>query len=290
MTVTRNIAILFCLLVSILSFAQTIIPNGSVTIKSGEKYNFVDLRIDGSEVTFNDIATNKNMHFPFAQIKSIQGKPLSAEDVAKAEEARKAAARIDTRFRPNYPEGIYLTKEDFIAKTPRSTEKIGPDVIDGYDEYMSDAEKFCFFRYESSGNKVKNVFAVSYKGFLYFQLESVLKNRNKTDRAQTNDRYNQFIRVIDGGDNYYYFEAELANKWDQGFGAAIGGAAGYYIAKSSEALKGIVWDFKNKEFNIFKNCKDYQAFVKTVLPEAAAVCHGQFANIEHVRSVISQIK
>jgi hypothetical protein len=289
--VNKKIPILFCLLIVAFSFAQTIIPNGSVALKSGEKYDFVNLRIEGDNVSFNDVATNKNFNVSLAQIKSMQGKPLSAEDAAKAEQARKAAARQDTRFRPNYPAGIYLTKEDFVNKTPGNIEKIAPDVIDGYDtEYMSDAEKYCFFRYEASGNKVKNVFAVSYNGFLYFQLESVLKNRNKTDRAQTNDRYNQFIRVIDGGENYYYFEAELANKWAQGVGYGVGGVAGYYMAQSSDALKGVVWDFKNKEFNIFKNCKDYQAFVKSVLPEAVSTCRGQFADIYNVRRVISQIK
>ena len=287
----RKIPIVFLLLVSVLSFAQTVIPNGKITLKSGQLYDFVDLRIENNQVAFNDVATNRNMVFPLNQVANMQGKPLSAEDLAKAEETRKVnAARIDTRFRPRYPDGIYMTKQDFLNKKPSNTEKIGPDVIDGYDEYMSDAEKFCFFRYEASGNKVKNAFAVSHNGFLYFQLEAVLKNRNKTDRAQTNDRHNQFIRVLDGGDNYYYFEAVLGNKWDQGFGAAVGGVGGYYIAKMSEALKGIVWDFKNKEFNIFKNCNDYQTFLRSVLPDAKPRCSGQFANIDDVRRVIGQIK
>src|SRR6476660_8804854 len=66
----RKIPILLLLLFSVTAFAQTVIPNGSITLKSGEKYNFVNLHIDGDKVLFNDVATNKDLTYPLAEVKS----------------------------------------------------------------------------------------------------------------------------------------------------------------------------------------------------------------------------
>ena len=197
----------------------------------------------------------------------------------------------DTLFKPRYPDGIYKTKEDFIAKKPNSTETVRPKGLVGLDKpLLTTIEHACYF-YDMYDYKLKNVFAVSYKGHLYFQVQAILDNRNKTDRAQASDFANGFVRVIMGGDNYFYTEADLSNAWAQGLAyGGIGGAAGGMAARSFVNGKGVVWDFKNNEFNIFKNCKDYTAFIQPLYAEGVQECKKQQANIWEVRKAIEKIK
>jgi hypothetical protein len=289
-TMFKKIPFVFFVLVSFASFAQIIIPNGSIALKSGEKYDFVNLRIDGDNVSFNDIATNKDLSYSLMQVKSMEGKALTPEEIAAAEAAHKEA-ETDRRFRPNYPAGVYNTKEEFIAKTPGETPQLTCQALEGYSVDQRDGQQYCYFRCGANKSKIKNAFAISYNGFLYFQLEAIVKNTSKRDSGQSNDEYNQFVRVIDGGDNYYYLEVELANQWAQaGVYGGLGLIGGSAVNPSLFNLKGVVWDFKKSEFNIFRNCKDFNAFLEAKWPEGVHECTRHYADISKVRLAISQIK
>jgi len=181
----------------------------------------------------------------------------------------------DTLFKPNYPEGIYISKEDFINKKPNYVKDIIPKNIYGKKKAILDTiVHACYFYDAKTDKKIKKVFAISYKGYLYFQLYSILKNRNKLDRAQATNFPNSFVRVIDGGKNYYYTEANLTNQWAKGLAYNLG-ALGGAIGNTMIYGKGVVWDFKNKEFNIFRNCKDYNEFIQRVYPEGKQICKKQ---------------
>lgn len=190
------------------------------------------------------------------------------------------------------PDGIYATLKDFLAQTPSSKENVVAKGLIGFDKPLLYAiEDNCFFYYANSDEKVRNIFAISYKGHLYFQIQAILNNRNKTDRAQTNDFPNSFTRVQSAGQNYYYLEAELANVWAQGLAyGAVGGAAGGAIAASNIKLKGVVWDIKNQEFNIFKNCSDFNDFIRDKYPNGVQDCEKHQANITQIREAIEKIK
>ncbi|WP_290820133.1 hypothetical protein [Flavobacterium sp.] len=54
--------------------------------------------------------------------------------------------------------------------------------------------------------------------------------------------------------------------------------------------KGIIWDFKNKEFNIFKNCKDYNRFIEKIHTESIQKCENQQPDITEIRKTIDIIK
>mgnify|MGYP000439297352 CR=1 FL=1 len=54
--------------------------------------------------------------------------------------------------------------------------------------------------------------------------------------------------------------------------------------------KGIVWDFENEEFNIFKNCKDYNEFIKDESPDDIQKCEKRQPNMFAVRKAINKIK
>lgn len=302
----NRIIMLLLALTGSVAVAQTVIPYGTLVLKTDQRIDFVNLKLENGYATLNDVSTNKTVSYPMSSVKAIQGKAADPSQVQQNIASNNTPAGhskvdkfevvdpdlTDGKFRPLYPDGIYATREDFINKKPTSTVKIVPKTIDGFErEVLTRIANQCFFYYAGDDSKVKNMFAISYKGHLFFQLEAILKNRNKTDRAQTNSRFNQFVRVLMGGENYFYTEAELANQWEQGFAhGALGGAVGSAVAAGSVHTKGIVWDFENKEFNIFKNCKDFNVFIQDKLPGGNIECKRSQPAITDVRRIIDEIK
>lgn len=197
----------------------------------------------------------------------------------------------DSLFKPNYPEGIYATKESFIAKTPTDIyDVVAKNLAIFSNKNLTDIVHNCFFYNADSDEKITDVFAISYKGHLYFTIVAILDYRNEKDRAQTSDYPNSFVRVIFGGNNYYYTEAQLANKWAQGVTAGVGGVVGYVVAGAMIYGKGVVWDFKNSEFNIFKNCEDYNTFIADKNAEGVQECKKHLPDMYKVRVAVDKIK
>lgn len=196
----------------------------------------------------------------------------------------------DTFYYSNYPEGVYLSKADFIKKTPSPTHKVYPVSLFGK-ERLPEVSKVhnCYFFDEKTSQKIKNIFAISYNGSIYFQIKAILKNRNKNDKAQSSNYPNSFVMTIMGGENYLYTEAELVNKWAAGTAVNFG-AAGGAVYQDLIKGKGIVWDFKNQEFNIFKSCKDYNEFIQDKLATAVQNCEQHEPDMLEVRKAISLIK
>jgi hypothetical protein len=195
--------------------------------------------------------------------------------------------KSDTLFKPNYPDGIYLSKKDFINKKANTSRAFE---LRGFNKKPVDSIIHNpYFYYTENNKKVKNVFAISYKGHLYFQIKAILKNRNKTDRAQNTNFHNTFVRVIMGGNNYLYTEAELANQWAMATAVNLG-VFGGIIANDLIKGKGIVWDFKNEEFNIFKSCKDYNKFINGKIKDDIQECKNLQPNMFRVRETIEKIK
>jgi len=195
--------------------------------------------------------------------------------------------KSDTLFKPNYPDGIYLSKKDFIIKKVNTSKVV--ELRNFNKKPIDSIIHNPYFYYTDNNKKVKNVFAISYKGHLYFQIKAILKNRNKTDRAQSTNFHNTFVRVIMGGNNYLYTEAELVNQWAAGVAVNFG-VVGGMIANDLIKGKGIVWDFKNQEFNIFKSCKDYNKFISEKIKDDIQECKNQQPNMLKVRETIEKIK
>ena len=273
---------------------KNFVAEGLITLKNNQTTGFEKLYFVGEKVAFKNVATNTQTVFLLADIYKIED---DAQHVVYKNGERQKMEEVkvpeiqDTLFKPRYPEGIYKTKEEFIAKKPSSTETVRPKGLVGLDKpLLITIEHACYF-YDMADYKFKDVFAISYKGHLYFQVQAILDNRNKTDRAQASDFANGFVRVIMGGDHYFYTEADLSNAWAQGVAyGGVGGAGGGALARSFVNGKGIVWDFKNNEFNIFKNCKDYNAFIHPLYPAGVQECKKQQANIWEIRKAIEKIK
>jgi len=270
------------------------LKEGVIVLYFDDMCGFTDLQFVGSNVVYTNIITNKRMLKPLTDVQRIDDDSQKTVYRGPAKE-RPAAPKPepvvynDTLFRPGYPEGVYFTKETFLAKRPALVAIIPKGLVGIEKPTLTTIEHACFF-YNFS-EKLTDVFAVSYKGNLYFSIKAILGNRNKTDRAQASNFENAFVRVILGGQNYFYTEADLSNAWAQGFAyGAIGGVAGAALAKSFTYGKGIVWDFKNSEFNIFKNCTDYNAFIKPLFPAGVQVCKDNQPGLYKVRDAIDKIK
>ena len=87
---------------------------------------------------------------------------------------------------------------------------------------------------------------------------------------------------------YIYTEAVFGNVWTKTAfdnGLPISGSKTYKLNN----LKGVVWDVKNKKFNIFKDCIDYNAFIKEKAPEYEQNCDKDVPNIDAVRESMLKI-
>lgn len=319
----NKLVLIILVLNSTISFSQSeLAKKGIIILADNQKIAFNNVRLQAGKFVFFDIKSGMESSLPISEIKYIEDETTSkvftnktvvdksreADLKYEAEQMKLAieeATRKEAEFKKKledektalafgiYPNGVYFTKEDFLnKKASNSSYELIAKEIDGVErERIYSIPNECFFYYLSNGKKIKDVFAVSYRGRLYFQVNAVLKNRSKTDRAQDNDHPNSFVRVKSYGTNYYYFEADLANIWAQSasvgaFGIIIGSA----VASTLDNLKGIVWDIKNKEFNIFKNCSDYNDFIKDKYPEGVLECKKQQPDIIQVRKAIEKIK
>lgn len=284
---------LFFLQTTVCIAQQTLIRSGVITLAESKMVGFKNLTLTKERVSFTNVSTNEWFSYPLSEVIKVEDdkqQVIVYGTAPKPQPTTVVEAVRDTLYRPGYPDGIYKSKEDFINKKPATTPYLVPKGLVGLEKpTLETIEDACFF-YDINNEKVKKAFAISYKGCLYFRIGAILENRNKTDRAQDSHFTNGFVRVLIGGENYFYTEADLANIWAQGVAYGVGGVGGGVLAASNIKGKGIVWDFKNSEFNIFKNCKDYNLFIKSVYPEGVQNCDGQQPDMYEVRVAMEKIK
>lgn len=289
---------------------------GTITSATNEKIAFEKIQIIGNNFQYIEPSTGEQKQLSIKTVKLIEDEnykrvftnrniivssELSSQGVVLEKtksnlvndslaQTKKLKIEYDSIAKNGCPDGIYFSKEDFINKIPNSKAEIVPKELVGWEkDELTGLPDECYFYLVSEDKKIKKVFAICYKGNIYFQTQAILDHRNKTDRAQTNHFPNGFARVKIIGENYYYTEVSLVNKWAQGF-AYSGGAAGGILATTLYNQKGIVWDVKNKEFNIFKNCNDYNEFIKQIYPEGVQECKNQQPDIYKIREAVEKIK
>lgn len=313
---------IFVLLNTTLGLAQSALAQkGIITLSGNEKIAFNNIRLENGKFVFFDVKSGTESSLGINEIKYIEDERNSKvftnktvvdrnreadqkfeaeqKKLAIATEVKKAAAykqMLEDEKKALamnlYPNGVYTTNEDFLNKTPNTSEELIPkEVVDLDRSVLNGIPNECFFYFLKTDKKVKNAFAVSYRGHLYFQVGAILNNRNQTDRAQSNDHPNSFVKVLIYGENYYYCEAELANHWAQvsavgGFGIIVGGIMANEMTKG----KGIVWDIKKKEFNIFKNCRDFNDFITDKFPEGIQECGKHQPDMNKLRKALEKIK
>lgn len=204
-------------------------------------------------------------------------------------------------YHSTLPEGLYLTKDDFLKKTPSEFLLLTIDRIRLVNDSDSLARR-CFFKEKDSNKRVKKVFAISHNGQLYFSNWGILDNKAKSDKSVSPvESMNSFVRVLIGGDNFLYAEGAFVNPWQTGFsagvaagvGGIIGSELGNAIDKSYPITTfggtGVVWDMRKEEFNIFRNCSDFNEFIEND-SVGKIDCGKQIFELKQIREIIDKIK
>ena len=199
-----------------------------------------------------------------------------------------------------YPDGIYKTKQDFLNRNPSEVRQLVVEKI----KLINDTDSIirrCFFLDKETGKRIKNIFAVVYNGDLYFSNTAILKNKNKEDKSLSPaSSMNSFVLVTMWGNKYLYAEAGLINHWQAGISsgvaAGVGGFVGSELGKAidnsypSTTLygTGLVWDIERNEFNIFRNCPDFNQFIEDY-PVGKIDCENEIFDLNRVREIIENI-
>lgn len=239
---------------------------GKILTTANQKMTFTNLRLDDSEVRFINTETRSEFIYLLNSIRYIEDADANLVFGTKPEKKETQPEKPQTKTA--YPDGIYKTKEDFLSKKPSGHRSVSPRQLgNSGTDFAGKDEEQVFFRYDDSDAKVRNTFAIVWNGRLYFQAKAILGNRNRDDRAQDSDFSNSFCQVLIEGDNYLYAEADLGNLWAKAVGVNFGVSASTFNSR-----KGIVWDVKKQEFNIFRDCRDFNTFLAEVKPDAVIDC------------------
>lgn len=200
-------------------------------------------------------------------------------------------------YKSSLPGVLYQTKEDFIKKTPSEFLQLTIDKIRLVNDSDSLAHR-CFFKEKDTNKRVKKVFAIAHNGQLYFSNWAIIDNKSKSDKSVSPiESMNSFVRVLIGGDNLLYAEGAFVNPWQAGLSAGVAGGVGGFIGSElGNAIDksypittfggtGVVWDIKKEEFNIFRNCSDFNEFFENDSVEKID-CGKQLFELKQIREII----
>lgn len=176
-----------------------------------------------------------------------------------------------------HPEGIYTTSEDFKNINPSPIEKLKMTV-------SSDSIAYRFT--DSNDKNIKKVFALSYKGNLYFNIKSLMKKFDDKSKGQAWDGGNYFLRAVEIGGYIFmedYFTSNAAG--------ILGGISGGLAARR---IKGIIYDEKNDSFRLFRNYKEFGEFIQENFPDKYYLVEREdkpkVSEVEKVKSVLRQLR
>lgn len=190
----------------------------------------------------------------------------------------------------DFPEGLYYSYEDFVNKKVRPSVRLERHTFRGNKVIDKDIiEDHVFFYRVKDTSKVEDVFAISFQGNLYFKQRGMTKNAKKGDRDESGSNANLYHRVLKDG-NFFYMEGMFGNAWVKGL-AYGGGVVGGAVAASENRLTGVIYDFSTNEFDFFRNCKDFNVFLKSKnFPELDCKTNRDIERgTQKIREIIDQI-
>ena len=242
-----------------------------------------------------------------AKIKHIEDLKFDSVNYSQTVPELKETYNTDTF---SYPNGAYETLESFIAKTPNDKKMLPKTHYKAlYYEYKNDLVQF--FEQGKTDFPIKNYFAVVNNGEVYLNVKAIMNNRGDGNGNLTKEIPNNgFLRVKAGTDEFLYVEMPMsktstailagvaggltAGVASAAAGAVIGGvtsglANGMIGIASPTLMKGIVLDVNKKEFDIFKNCKDFNSFLQNQSSAPEVDCEKDY-NISAIRGVMNNLK
>lgn len=163
----------------------------------------------------------------------------------------------------DYPQGLYLSYEDFLAKKTTPLILMERRTIFGEKRIHRDSisNNNFFFTIAEESYKYSEAFAISFNNQLYIKQRELSKKAKKGEKTQEGNNPNSYHRVIKDG-KFFYMEGRFANGIAKGAAYGIGGAVGGVIAGNLNRLKGVIFDFEAQHFDFFKQCEDFKNFLK----------------------------
>lgn len=179
----------------------------------------------------------------------------------------------------DFPDGVYMTLEDVLNKSPTSTDEVY--IYDNDNSASESLPEKAFFYFKKTDKKIKIPLAVSYKGEMYFQ--TYRKYTNKKDKGYDPDAYSRFCKVTNYG-RFIYFEESMRGTFSK---FLLGGINPMTYAINGN-IKGIVLDLENREFNMIRDCADLNDFLKEKnIPQIE--CNSEKYTIGELRAKIDEI-
>ncbi len=184
---------------------------------------------------------------------------------------------------------IYRTIEDFAEKNCDHSEK---PYVDKVLAKKKSVKKY-LIKTTKKNKRLKEAFAVVINGELYYQQYVVSRYLKKGDRLPQANSNTDFIKVKSQG---LYDYMEWSERGNNGSGLGIGSGTfgtgiglGTSINFGKKKVTGLIYDAERFEFNSFKNCKDFNAFLAERHPSLAYDCKKKKLDIETVRNVMAKI-
>ena len=186
----------------------------------------------------------------------------------------------------DYPEGFYYSYDDFVNKKVRPAVNLERHSMRGDYVFALDsiADQVFFYRVKLA-EKVDDIFAIKYRGNLYFRQRELTKHARHGDGAQAGNNQNSYHRVIKDG-KFFYLEGLFFDVWAKG-ALLNAGVTGQIMAFNLDQMKGVIYDFGNNRFDFFRQCKDFNNFLKEQHYDGQADC--KTYNIQTVRDIIDKI-
>ena len=296
---------------TLLSFASTFafgqyISEATIKFKKiDEPIKVYDLRYTNEKLIQFRIAEMPNA-LASAKVKHIEDLKFDSINYSKTIPELKETY-VSNDF--NLPEGVYETIEQYVNKTPIDKKVVFKSHYkSAYYEYANDLVNF--YEQGKTDFPLKNVFAIVKNGELYLNVKAIMKNRGEGNGNLSKDIPNvSFLRVKAGSDRYPYVEMPMTKTSTAILAGVAGGItagvasigasavmAGVYsgIANgvvgiaSPILMKGIVLDTETKEFDIFKNCKDFNSFLEVKNPNLKMDCDKDY-HLSGIRGTMNQL-
>ncbi|MBD3581674.1 hypothetical protein [Flavobacterium selenitireducens] len=184
----------------------------------------------------------------------------------------------------DYPQGVYMTFEDFLAKKvsplPKLERRFVPRDLRVHRDSLVN---HVFFYNVPAFNKYSDAAVICENGQLYVRQRDIEKLTQEGDRRYGAENPRTYHRVISDG-KFLYFEGPFSNMWKKAVSAGLGNSSG--VANAMMETRGLVYNFETKEFDIFKDCDDFKKFLKEHKISESVNC-SQFGVLE-TRRVITK--
>ncbi|MDG2449098.1 MAG: hypothetical protein P8M34_05655 [Saprospiraceae bacterium] len=184
---------------------------------------------------------------------------------------------------------IYWSIEDF-AEGICDNEEI--PYVDKVLNKKSPVKKY-MIKTDRKNKRLKKAFAANIACELYYDQYEITRYLAKGDRLSAPGTNSHFIKVKSQGTYDYLEWADGGGNGpgigigSGGFGSGIGLNTGLNLGKKK--VTGLIYDPQRFEFNVFKNCKDFNEFLAERHPDLSYECKKKKLKIERVREVMAKL-